>query len=92
MTEERFDEIVGEMTRQQQKRIEQLTNMFTTVGGPEVLDLAEKVIGPGIDAAVWLTSGQIGLDGSVPAAMALDSEGQERVKTYLMQIEYGVYV
>ena len=92
MTPEKLDEMISDMTRQHQKRIDQLTNLFGSAGGPEIFELAEKVMGPGINAADWLTSGQIGLNGAVPAVVALDSDGHERVKTYLIQIEYGVYV
>ena len=92
MTGERLGEIISDMTRRHEIRIEQLTNLFSSVGGPDMFELTEKVIGPGVSAAHWLTSGQPGLNGAVPAVVALDSEGQERVKTYLKQIEYGVYV
>lgn len=92
MTGEKLGEIISDMTRHHQERIDQLTNLFASAGGPEIFELAEKVMGPGTEAANWLTSGQIGLNGAVPAVVALDSEGHERVKAYLIQIEYGVYV
>lgn len=92
MSEEQLAEIISDMTRRHQERVEQLMKLFDSDGGPEIFELAEKVLGRGVSAAYWLTEGQIGLNGAVPAVVALDSAGQEMVKTYLMQIEYGIYV
>jgi uncharacterized protein (DUF2384 family) len=91
-TTEQLGELLSEMRLRHQRSVDQLTSLSESAEGSSVLERAAKVIGPGIKAADWLTSSQIGLNGDVPAVLALDPEGCEKVKTYLMQIEHGVYV
>lgn len=92
MTNEKATELIDVLTRRHQEKIEQLTKLFDSEGGLGVFDLASKVIGNDVSAADWLTSGQVGLNGAIPAAVAVDPEGCEAVRTYLQQIDYGVYV
>ena len=80
-------DLIDDMTRRHQEKMDQLTNLFASVGGPSVLELAIEVIGNGMNAAEWLTSGQIELNGAVPAIVALEPEGREAVVTYLRQID-----
>lgn len=92
MTSEQLGELLSEMRLRHQRSVDQLTSLFATAEGPCLLELAAKAIGPGIAAADWLTSSQIGLNGEVPAVIALSREGREKVRTFLNQIEHGVYV
>lgn len=92
VTAEQLGDLISEMTRRHQTNLDQLTQMFASDGGSDVYDLAAKVVGPGLPAADWLTTGQFGLSGDVPAVLALEADGRERVVTYLMQIEHSVFV
>ncbi|QIK95796.1 DUF2384 domain-containing protein [Sphingomonas sp. HDW15A] len=92
MTAEQLDELISEMTRRHRTSVEQLTRMLATDEGSNVYELAAKVAGPGVRAADWLTTAQIGLGGAVPAVLALEADGRERVMTFLMQIDQGVFV
>lgn len=92
MTNEQASELIEGLRRRHEAKIEQLTKLFESEDGRRVFDLASKVIGNPISAADWLTRGQIGLDGAIPAVVALDVQGRDSVRTYLQQIEYGLYV
>lgn len=92
MNEQATSELIDALTRRHYDKIEQLMKLFESEGGPGVFDLASKVIGNPISAADWLTTGQVGLDGAIPAVVALDAQGRDSVRTYLQQIEYGLYV
>lgn len=63
------------MTRRHQEKINQLRNLFEAIGGPIVFELAIEVMGNEMNAGEWLTSGQRGLKGAVPAIVALEPEG-----------------
>ena len=92
MTNEQASELIDVLTRRHQDEIEQVRKLLESEGGFGVFDLASKVMGNPIAAADWLTRGQFGLNGAIPAAVALDPAGRETVRTYLQQIEYGVFV
>ena len=92
LTEGVLDNLIDDMTRRHQEKINQLRNLFEAIGGPSVFELAIEVMGNEMNAGEWLTSGQRGLKGAVPAIVALEPEGCEAVLTYLRQIDYGVYV
>jgi hypothetical protein len=92
MTAEQLGELLSELSVRHQRSVGQLTTLFASAEGPSLLELAAKIIDPGAAAADWLTSSHVGLNGNVPAVVALDPRGCEKVMTYRMQIEHGVYV
>ena len=92
MMNDQARELIESLRRRLGAKIEQLTQLFESECGLEIFDLASQVLGDPISAADWLTSGHVGLNGAVPAVAALDADGREAVRTYLQQIEYGVYV
>lgn len=58
----------------------------------EIYSLATEVLGNAGPAKRWMLEPAIGLNQEVPADLISAPEGAELVETYLMQIEYGVYV
>jgi putative toxin-antitoxin system antitoxin component (TIGR02293 family) len=58
----------------------------------DVYRLATTVLGGIEEAEAWMSQPAIGLDSQIPADLIETSKGAELVETYLMQIEYGVYV
>ena len=58
----------------------------------EVSRLATDVFGDADLAQSWMLEPAIGLNQQVPADLVESAEGADLVETYLMQIEYGVYV
>lgn len=92
MTNEQVSELIGALRSRHELRIEQLSKLFESAEGSGVFELASQVLGDPISAADWLTKSHLGLNGGVPAVVALEPDGHEAVETYLQQIEYGVYV
>ena len=54
--------------------------------------LATEVLGNADLAQSWMLEPAIGLGQQVPAELIERAEGAELLETYLMQIDYGVYV
>lgn len=92
MINEQASQVIDAFRRRNEARTEQLKKLFESDEGFEIFELASQVLGDPIGAANWLTSGHFGLDGGIPAVVALNADGREAVRTYLQQIEYGVYV
>jgi len=58
----------------------------------KICRLAAKVLGSADLAESWMLEPAIGLNQQVPAKLVETVEGANLVETYLMQIEYRVYV
>lgn len=58
----------------------------------EILARAMGVMGSKQAAESWLESPAIGLDNRRPIDLLASTAGAEAVETYLLQMEYGVYV
>jgi putative toxin-antitoxin system antitoxin component (TIGR02293 family) len=58
----------------------------------EVLAQATEVLGSQSAAERWLESPAIGLENRRPLDLLATDAGAEAVRTYLTQIDYGVYV
>ena len=58
----------------------------------EIYRLATEVFGDADSAQRWMLEPAIGLNQQVPAQLIEAPEGAALVETYLLQIEYGVYV
>lgn len=56
-----------------------------------LLDLGERVHGSAEEAALWLTSPILSLQGARPIDLLNTVKGYERVKNKLLQIEYGTF-
>jgi hypothetical protein len=55
-----------------------------------VITILERIVRD--DAARWWSSPALSLDGHVPPAIALEGDlGRQRVATFILQIEYGVF-
>ena len=92
MTQCSLSEVIDVWMCGHPEKVDQLQNLCGSEGGIRIFKLASKVMGNGINAANWLTRGQIGLNGAIPAVVALSPEGRKAVRTYLIQIHYGVYI
>lgn len=92
MTQCSLSEVIDAWTCCNREKVDQLNNLCRSEGGARIFKLASKVMGNGILAAEWLTRGQIGLNGAIPAVVALSPEGRKAVRTYLVQIRFGVYI
>lgn len=58
----------------------------------EICRLAMQVLGDSDAAHSWMSEPAIGLNRQIPAELIDTAEGAQLVKSYLMQIEHGVYV
>ena len=58
----------------------------------KIYRLATEVLGDADLARGWILEPAIGLNQQIPADLIETPEGAELVETYLMQIEYCVYV
>lgn len=58
----------------------------------EICRFAAEVLGDAELAQSWMLEPAIGLNQQIPVELIETPEGAALVETYLMQIEYGVYV
>ena len=80
-----------EIASQQSLGVENLKTVFLDDEKQSLRATAEEVFGSRETATRWFRSKAIGLDGSRPVDLLRSRAGRERVRVFLVRLDYGVY-